>query len=262
MPARIVTLTTDFGASDHFAGVMKGVILGIAPEARIVDITHQIGPYQIPEGGFTIAQAYPYFPRGTVHVVVVDPGVGTSRRPIVAAASGQYFVAPDNGVLSMVYAAAAHTVRAVTARRYLLEKVSRTFQGRDVFAPVAAHLARGAGAARMGKPIEDYLRLDFFTPVRTAKRAWTGVILKVDHFGNLITNFQATEFPRVAERPFSLQVGLERVTCMVRTYAEAGLGELFLIEGSSGYFEVSQNQASAARRLGCGVGSPVELSIY
>ena len=262
MPSRIVTLTTDFGTSDHFTGVLKGVILGIAPTARIVDITHEIGPYQIPEGGFVIAQAYRYFPRGTVHVVVVDPGVGTSRRPLVTEAAGQYFVAPDNGVLSMIYAAGKYKVRAVTASRYFLENVSRTFHGRDVFAPVAAHIAAGVPASRMGKPVEDYLNLDFYTPVRTARRAWTGIILKIDRFGNLVTNFRASEFPQISERPFSMQVGLERVTRLARTYAEAGFGELFLIEGSSGYYEVSENQASAARRLGCAVGAPVELSAF
>ncbi len=260
--AAIITLTTDFGSSDHYVGVMKGVILGIHPTARIVDICHQIGAFNIPEGGFTVAQAYPYFPRGTVHVVVVDPGVGTARRPILAEAAGQYFIAPDNGVLSMVYARQKHKVRAITSPKYRLEAVSRTFHGRDVFAPAAAHLAEGVPASRFGKLIVDYLRLDYDKPVRTARRAWTGAVLKVDHFGNLVTNFRPVDFPQVAAGRFEMAVGMERIGRLAHNYAECGPGEAFVIEGSSGYLEVSLSQDSAARRLGCAAGAPVELTVW
>lgn len=262
MASRLITLTTDFGHTDHFVGTMKGVILGIAPRVRIVDICHDVTPFEIAEGGFTIAQAYRFFPRGTVHVVVVDPGVGTARRPILAEAAGQFFVAPDNGVLSMVYSREKHKVRAVTATRYFLENVSHTFHGRDVFAPVAAHLASGIAPARMGKPVQDYLRLAYETPIRTARRAWTGTILKVDHFGNLITNLRPADFPQVAAGRFDLAIGVEHVTRAAGNYAECAPGELFVIEGSSGFLEVSLSQASAARRLGCAVGAPVELTVW
>src|SRR5437764_13013820 len=157
----IITLTTDFGLSDHYVGVMKGVILGIAPAARIVDLSHQVAAYEIGEAAFLIAQAYRYFPKKTVHVIVVDPGVGTARRPILAEVAGQFFVAPDNGVLGMIYTLGKHKVRAITNARYFLKPVSQTFHGRDVFAPVAAHLAKGVAPARLGKPIEDYLRPAF-----------------------------------------------------------------------------------------------------
>src|SRR6058998_1191788 len=137
----IVTLTTDFGLSDQYVGVMKGVILGICPATQIVDISHEVTPFEIGEGAYLIAQSWRYFPKKTVHVVVVDPGVGTSRRPILVAAGGQYFVAPDNGVLSMIYAEDQPTVRVITAEKYFRQPVSQTFHGRDIFAPVAAHLA-------------------------------------------------------------------------------------------------------------------------
>ena len=149
MPRRIVTLTTDFGTSDHFVGTIKGVILGIQPASEIVDITHNVQPFNVADGAFTIAQAYRYFPKKTIHVVVVDPGVGSTRRPVLAEAAGQYFIAPDNGVLSMVLPAQNSRVRHITNQRYFLQPLSRTFHGRDVFAPVAAHLASGIPPARV-----------------------------------------------------------------------------------------------------------------
>jgi S-adenosylmethionine hydrolase len=257
----VITLTTDFGLADHFAGVMKGVILGICPVAEIVDISHEIGAYEVTEASFLLAQAYRYFPRGTVHIVVVDPGVGTSRRPIVAEAAGQRFVAPDNGLLSMIYAREKHKVRWVTAEKYFLKPVSHTFHGRDIFSPVGAHLARGVAPAKMGKLITNYMRLHFEQPVRTARRGWTGTVLKIDRFGNLITNFPTTDFPDMEKRPFEMSVGLRTVEKLARSYAEGAPGELFVIAGSSGYFEVSSSQASAAKMLGCGVGAPVEMRI-
>lgn len=258
----LITLTTDFGSSDHFVGVMKGVIASIARPAQIVDITHHVSPFEVSEGAFTIAQAYRYFPKKTIHVVVVDPGVGSARRPILAEMAGQYFVAPDNGVLSMIYSREQPKVRHITADRYFLKPVSRTFHGRDIFSPVAAHLAAGVGAAKFGKRIDDFLKLTLDQPSRTGKRTWTGAVLKVDHFGNLITNLHIDQFPDVRLRPFELNVGLEMISRLALTFAEGNQGELFVIAGSSGYLEVTANQASAAKSLGCGVGSPVELTVY
>jgi S-adenosylmethionine hydrolase len=258
----IVTLTTDFGTTDHFAGVMKGVIFGICPSAEVVDISHEIRPFEITEGAFVISQAYRYFPKKTIHVVVVDPGVGTARRPILMEAGGQYFVGPDNGVFSMIFTREKHKVREITAERYFLKPVSQTFHGRDIFAPVAAHLAAGARPAQFGKAVDDYLRMTFEHPPRTGKRAWTGLILKIDRFGNLITNFRLEEFPDIQLRPFEMQVGIQKVSRLAENYANSEPGEVFLIVGSSGYLEVAANQSSAARVLGCGAGAPVELSIY
>jgi S-adenosylmethionine hydrolase len=258
----LITLTTDFGLSDHYAGTMKGVILGIAPRTQIVDITHECRPYDVPEAAFTIGQAYPYFPPKTVHVVVVDPGVGTSRRPILVEAAKQIFIGPDNGVFAAVIAREKHKVRAITAEKYFRKPVSTTFHGRDVFAPAAAHVAKGVLPARMGKVVNDFLRPYSIAPERTARRGWTGAIQKVDRFGNLITNFHISEFPKVAQQPFELAVGLQTVNRLASNYQQCDPGELFLIVGSSGYLEVSANQASAAKILGCASGAPVELTIY
>jgi len=261
MPAPLITLTTDFGLSDHYVGAMKGVILSICPRARIVDISHGVGAFEIAEAAFTLSQAYRYFPRGAVHVVVVDPGVGTSRRPILAQAAGQTFIAPDNGVLSMIYAREKHKVRAISSVRYFLQPVSNTFHGRDIFAPVAAHLAGGIAPARFGTPIADYLRLDFDKPARTGRRTWTGAILKVDRFGNLVTNFSAADFPDLDRRTFEMAVGPQRISVFVRNYAERGRGEAFVIAGSAGYYEISVGQASAAKLLGCAAGAPLDLTL-
>src|SRR5271154_5093670 len=174
----IISLTTDFGNADHFEGTMKGVMLGIAPRATIVDVTHEIATYEVTEAAFVIAQAWRYFPEGTIHVIVVDPGVGSARQPILAEAGGQFFVGPDNGVLSMIYEAAKHRVRVISNAKFMLDPVSRTFHGRDVFAPAAAHLAAGVAPARFGKKIDDYVRAAFLTPRKVMRGGWSGVVLK------------------------------------------------------------------------------------
>jgi hypothetical protein len=241
---------------------MKGVILGVCPGARIVDITHECHAYDVSEAAFTVAQAYRYFPRKTVHIVVVDPGVGTSRRAILVEAAGQLFVGPDNGVFAFILSAEKHKVRAVTNTKYFVQPVSQTFHGRDIFAPVAAHLAKGVPVARMGKPIENYLRPHSIKPERTARRGWTGTVLKVDRFGNLITSFLASEFPRAVEGAFELSIGLQKVSKLADNYEQFGLGDVFAIVGSSGYLEVSAGQASAAKILGVAAGAPIELTIF
>lgn len=263
MPRPIITLTTDFGLSDHFVGTMKGVIVGIQPEAAIIDISHDVRPFDIMDGAYTIAQAYRYFPKRAVHVIVVDPGVGTARRPILAQAGGQFFIAPDNGVLSMIYdREPKHKVRVITNELLFLPAASRTFHGRDIFAPSAAHLSKGVAPGRFGAVINDYVQLMLLKPRRTARRAWSGSVLKVDRFGNLITNFHIDEFPAVRTERFEMAVGLQHIERLALTFADAGRDELLAIVGSSGYLEVALNQDSAAKRLGCGTGAPVELTFY
>jgi S-adenosylmethionine hydrolase len=258
----IITLVTDFGQSDHFVGAMKGVILGIAPRARIVDITHEIAPYQLNEAMFVLAQAWQYFPKRSIHVVVVDPGVGTLRRPILAEAGGHYFVGPDNGVFSMVYDAVSHKVRVISNPKLIRKQVSRTFHGRDVFAPAAAHLARGVPPVQFGKPIRDYVRSFLMKPAELSRHHWRGTVLKVDRFGNLITNLHIDQLPAVKMRPFEMRAGSQRIRRLALTYAETAVREVFVIVGSSGYLEVAANQASAANLVGCGAGSQVELEIF
>jgi len=262
MANRLITFTTDFGLSDHFVGVMKGVVAGIAPAARVVDISHDVAPYNLTEAAFIIAEAWPHFPKRTIHMVVVDPGVGSARRPILAEAGGHLFVAPDNGVLSMVFDAAPHNIRVISNPRFMRRDVSRTFHGRDVFAPAAAHLAKGAQPAAFGKRIDDYIRIEMTRPSRAGKDAWRGTILKVDRFGNLITNFAAREFAGINSRPFEMRAGTQRIHRLALTYAETEAGDLFVIVGSSGHLEIAANQASAAGLLGCSAGAPVELDLY
>jgi S-adenosyl-L-methionine hydrolase (adenosine-forming) len=262
MPKPILTLTTDFGLTDHYVGAMKGVILGICPQAQLIDISHQVSPFEISEGAYLIAQAYGCFPKKGVHVVVVDPGVGSARRPILLEAAGQYFVAPDNGVLSMVYAREKHKVRLISNEKLYRHPVSRTFHGRDIFSPVAAHIAAGVPPSRAGKLIDDFLRPVFQKPQRTGKRTWSGRILKIDHFGNIITNFHVDDFPNLEKQNFAMQLGPRQVGILVRNYSESGPGEIFLIVGSSGYLEVSVNQGSAAKAIGCEAGAPADLLIW
>jgi len=213
------------------------------------------------EGAFLLAQSWRYFPAGAVHVVVVDPGVGSNRRPIIVEASGHLFVAPDNGVLSMVYGEEEHVVRHANDERFFHQPVSQTFHGRDVFAPVAGHLALGVSPGKFGPVIDDYMRLPIERPVRTARRGWTGAVLKIDRFGNMITNFRADEFVRIYQQDFEILAGLRAIEKLQRNYANAAAGEVFVIEGSSGYFEIAASQASAAKILGCGVGAPIELRL-
>lgn len=255
----LLTLTTDFGTSDHFTGVMKGVILGICPSARLVDITHELRPFEIAEAAFTFGEAWRWFPKGTIHVAVVDPGVGSSRRPILVEAAGQYFIAPDNGLLTSALETPKAKAREITAREYALPAVSTTFHGRDIFAPAAAHLAAGIRPAAFGKLVSDALRLRLDKPTQTSKRQWTGLIQKVDRFGNIITNFRLSDFPWLATNPFVFTVGFEQLAALAANYATCEYGELYAIPGSSGFIEIILREASAAKRLGVASGAPVDL---
>lgn len=265
----VVSLITDFGLTDPYVGLMKAVILGINPAAQVVDLCHGVSPYAIPEAGFVLSQSWRYFPDGSIHVVVVDPGVGSSRRALLVEALGHRFVGPDNGVFSMLFREAArlakpgkrgYTVRVIENERWMLPDRSQTFHGRDIFAPVAAHLAAGRKASGVGGKVEDALRQDWDLPVRTGKRFWNGSVFKADHFGNLITNFRVADFP-LSPEGFELQAGVENICKICGSYAEAKPGDIFLIAGSAGYWEISRNQASAAKGLGLVSGSPLELTL-
>ena len=255
MAGGIVTLLTDFGLSDHYVGVMKGVILRFNPSAQIVDLTHQVEPFDLVGTSFTLAAAHSYFPPRTVHVVVVDPGVGSERRPLLAEAGGWLFLAPDNGVLESIYRRYPARVRALEPDRCALQPISNTFHGRDVFAPAAGLLSGGEPPERLGNPIEDFARLDIPCPRQVAPGRWQGQVLKVDRFGNLITNFAAADLPA----RFRLTVGLVRVESLRGSYASAAPGEVFAIAGSSGCIEISVKEASAAAAAGIGPGAPVEV---
>jgi S-adenosylmethionine hydrolase len=255
----LITLTTDFGCSDHFVAAMKGVILGIVPRARIVDVTHEIRPFAIAQAAFTLDQAARCFPARTIHVAVVDPGVGSDRRALLVEAAGQYFIGPDNGLFSIIYQRTKPRVREITAERFFRRPVSRTFHGRDVFAPVAAHLAAGVRPAQFGRLITDYVREEFSRPVQTAPDCWRGCVLSVDRFGNLITNFESEEFAFLARVPFQLRAGRKSVRRWVNSYSQGRPGELVLIAGSSGYLEIAAALRSAAEATRLAAGEQVEL---
>jgi S-adenosylmethionine hydrolase len=257
----MITLLTDFGLTDHFAGVLKGVIAGIAPGVPVIDITHDVPPFAIHQAAFLLEQSWRYFPKGTIHVAIVDPGVGSERRPLLVEAGGHTFVGPDNGLFSFLLAMDKSKARHLNQPRYWLPNPSSTFHGRDIFAPVAAHLAIGIKPASLGKLITDPMRSPALLPTRLSRRTYTGTVLHQDRFGNLITNFRESEFATLRNRPFSMNVGLSEVELFATTYAHCPPGELCVIAGSSGFYEVSIANDSAARRTGLAPGSPIELTI-
>ncbi|MGD0569754.1 MAG: SAM-dependent chlorinase/fluorinase [Candidatus Sulfotelmatobacter sp.] len=261
----IITLTTDFGSSDHFVGTVKGVILDIVPEAQIIDICHSVQAFDVLDGALTISQAYSYFPNRTVHVVVVDPGVGTARRPILASCDKYHFVAPDNGVLSLVYAREQRMhVRHITSEHYYLQPVSNTFHARDIFAPVAAYLAKEVDALKFGDEVEDYVRFNAPKPKAVDGNRLRGVVLKVDRFGNLITNITPQDAPGLfgtGGKPFKIVVGSREITEIHNAYAEGAPGEVIGILGSMGFLEIAANRGAAAQLTGASKGTDVSIII-
>ncbi len=262
MTRPIVTLTTDFGTSDYFVAAMKGVILSINPEVNIVDITHGVMPHDILDGALTIGQAYKYFPSRTVHVVVVDPGVGTERRPILVASDTHYFVAPDNGVLSSVYdQTEALYVWNIISEHYFRQPVSKTFHGRDIFAPVAAWLTKSWQTASFGEPITDFVRFGIPKP-KANGNAIKGIVLRVDQFGNLITNFKPEDVPALLNGgKVTIRAGNATINQVVPTFGSAPAGQPVGIIGSSGYLELAVNKANASRTLGIARGAEVTVEL-
>lgn len=259
----IITLTTDFGLNDHFVGTIKGVILKIVPNAEIVDICHSVQAFDILDGALALAQSYSYFPTRTVHLVVVDPGVGSARRPIIASSEEQNFVAPDNGVLSLMYAREERlSVRHITSDHYFLQPVSNTFHGRDIFAPIAAYLAKGVDHEKFGPEITDFVRFNAPKPKPADANTLRGVVLRVDRFGNLITNFTPQDAPALFQQQpptFKIVVGKREISSLRQSYAEGSPGEVFGILGSMGYLEIVANRGSAAQLVGSGKGTEVQL---
>jgi len=261
---RFITLTTDFGPSDHYVGAMKGVVYSINPSAQVVDISHAVSSYDILDGALTIAQAYSYFPPESIHVVVVDPGVGSARRPIVARTEKYLFVAPDNGVLSLVFEREERVhVHEITSEHYFRQPLSQTFHGRDVFAAVAGWISKGVEFANLGNEITDYVRFRLPRPMRVENGAIQGVVLKVDKFGNVVTNISPQDAPQLfapEPPPFKILISKHEITSLKRAYADGAPGEVFGILGSMGFLELSTNRGSAARTLEAGKGTEVVLS--
>ena len=258
----IITLMTDFGREDIFVGVMKGVIARICPEARVLDLTHAIPAFDVAQAAFRLRQAYAYFPEGTVHVVVVDPGVGSERRIVAMNSDGHLFLAPDNGVLSLVDREKGRgELVAVTEKRYFLPEVSASFHGRDIFAPVAAHLAAGTPLRELGGPLEKLRALKLPHPEVAADGSISGSVLWCDHFGNLITNISAELIRRHGGgRPCTIRVGSERIEGLARTYADVPDGAVLAMIGSFGMLEIAVRLGSAVERLGANPGMSVVVA--
>jgi len=256
---QIITLTTDFGTQDWFVGTMKGVILGIAPRAAIVDITHEIPAGDIRAGAFALAAGYRFFPKGTVHVAVVDPGVGGARKAIAVQTANYLFVGPDNGVLS--WALAKEKIRAIRAlenEAYFLKPTSQTFHGRDIFAPVAAHLSRGVPIQKIGPAMKDFVRLAWPEP-RVRRDGFEGEVVYIDHFGNAITNLEGRLLPRSARAACEIH-GRRRRLCPLRTFYQAVAPKTpVALVGSSGFLEIVINGGSAEKALGVRIGTRVVL---
>jgi S-adenosylmethionine hydrolase len=258
MARPIIALLSDFGTSDHYAGTMKGVILGICPEAELVDISHDIPPHDVLTAAVELAATYKYFPPGTIFLTVVDPGVGSARRGLAAETSDHKFVAPDNGVLSAVFhETAPRRVVELTERRYARPTVSRTFEGRDRFAPAAAWLAKGIQLSALGRAVSDYQRIDL-SPAEAGADSITGRVMRIDRFGNLVTNIERRTFERLAQGgSIQIEAGAHRIARLVATYAEIAEGEVCALFGSTDHLEIAANAASAVERLGLGRGAEV-----
>ena len=251
-PCGVVTLLTDFGLDDAYVGAVKGVVLGINPRARLVDLTHAVPPQDVRRAALLLEGAWRFFPRGTVHLAVVDPGVGGARRPIAVAAGGHYFVGPDNGLLGFCFDLPGARGVVLTAARYHRPPVSRTFHGRDVFAPVAAHCSRGVRLSAFGPPLRHPVHLARSEPRHRGRRV-VGEVLLVDRFGNLLTSLRGRDLPGPADRGI-LRVAGARIRGLAGTYAERPRGALGAVIDSSGRVEVFVREGSARRRLGAGAG--------
>ena len=272
-PPRIITLTTDFGTSDAYVGIMKGVILSINPNAQIVDLTHAIPPQDIYEAAFSTYAAHSYFPKGTIHIIVVDPGVGSDRQAIVSRTDNAFFVCPDNGVLSYLLQSVENEggppIDSVVIQNsaYCLPEVSNTFHGRDVFAPVAAHLSLGVPLDDIGPPLKTLVQL----PIQVSElsgHTLTGQIVKIDRFGNAITNISETAIARLKSAStggvytYEIRVRRVRLHRLNRAYAESGVGKPLAIIGSTGLLEIAINGGNAKEGLGLQRGDPVVIQRF
>lgn len=257
MPVAIITLTTDFGTRDPFVGVLKGVILGIAPDARLVDLTHEVPPHDVLEAALALEAAVPFFPPGTIHLAVVDPGVGSPRRPLAVSAGGQRFVGPDNGLFSFLFARGEWSAVSLERKAFRLARVSRTFHGRDIFAPAAAHLACGTPLTRLGDVVVDPVDIPWPGAHRQGD-ALVGEVVHVDRFGNLVSSVRAEDLEAVGSSEL-LVVDVEGkpIGPVVSCYADLAPGGGGAVIGSSGRLEIAVREGNALGLTGAGRGSKV-----
>lgn len=263
-PMPIISLTTDFGLADGFVGVLKGVIWGICPDANIADITHTIPPQDIRTGAYALWRAVPYFPPNSVHIAVVDPGVGTDRRPIAMHIRDQYFVVPDNGLMTPILETsekAGYSIEMVHLNKpeYWLSHVSQTFHGRDIFAPCGAHLARGVLMLEMGDRITDPVRLDFPKPIKTLN-GWTAHVTIIDTFGNLTTDMPADALNPASSVIIKFKGRL--IEGLTFSYGHRSKGDLVALVDSENYIEIAKVNGNAAKATGAKIGDPVEVILH
>ncbi len=264
----IITLTTDFGISDPYVGMMKGIILAVNPAARIIDLTHSIEPQNLVQAGWAIKTAFTVFPAGTVHMIVVDPGVGTDRR-IIAIETGNYiFLSPDNGVLTFVMEEIeAGRVYHIDNQDYFLKKISRTFHGRDIFAPVSAHISTGIDIGKMGTRIhaDDLVTLDISRPHITDNGRLTGSIMNIDRFGNLTTDISKELlekiFPEIPPERLFIQIKADEINGLSESYQSVEKNCPLAIIGSSGFLEIALNCGSAASFYQASMGDPITICV-
>ena len=257
----VITITTDFGEKDGFVGTLKGVIWSIASEARIADITHEVPPQDVLTGAIALWRAAPFFPAGTIHIAVVDPGVGTARRPMAAKIGGQYYVGPDNGLFTPMIvdaerAGAKNIFVHLNKPKYWLKNVSYTFHGRDIFAPVAAHLASGVPLRDLGSPFTDPVELEMLQPERT-DAGWRAHISVIDVFGNLTTDLPASMLE--TREGLRVRIAGREIDGLVESYGHRQPGDVVALVDSEGYIEVAVVNGSGAKTLGAKLGDPVEI---
>lgn len=259
---KVITLLTDFGTRDPYVASMKGIILGINPKVKIVDITHQIPPQDILEAAYTLFASYKYFPKGTIHIIVVDPGVG-GRRKIIALKTKDYiFIAPDNGVLSLVLQKEQiREIVEVTNRKYFLKPVSDTFHGRDIFSPVATYLSKGIPLRNFGRRIQRIKELEIAKP-EVKKGKLVGRIIHIDRFGNLVTNIDREILSKlkIKNEKVKIEIGKRKIVGVKRSYVSVRKGKILALFGSSGFLEISVNLRSASKILGIKRGETVKIS--
>ena len=262
MRCPIITLLTDFGTRDHYVASMKGVILGINPQCALIDITHQVRPHDIEEGAFILANAYSHFPKGTIHVSVVDPGVGSPRKPVLLVTRNYFFLGPDNGLLT--FAARGDTVKQMIELanpKFFLPRISATFHGRDIFAPVAAHLSLGIRPGVLGPKLDSWVTLNVGDP-RITGREMVGKVVHVDAFGNLVSNIRESQLLQFSQgRPFVIRAGTKSINGLKKGYWEGKKGAPIAVIGSAGFLEISVNEGNAQKTLKIKRGDKIKLVV-
>lgn len=261
MSSSIITLTSDFGLQDHYVGVMKAVMLDIAPDVRFVDVSHQIPPQDIMAGAWVVRNSAMLFPSGTVHLVVVDPGVGTDRRPVALKIKDQFFVGPDNGIFSLIADEYNYEAVQLTNKNYWRKKISNTFHGRDIFAPVAAHLAAGASFSDLGEPLKELVTYRWAVPI-SDKDGIQGWVVHIDRYGNLISNISESLILEAGDpSQLKVYVGNTILEGIVSTFASVTDGEPAAYIGSSGMLEIGINKGNAREMLGVEKGAQLSLIV-